>query len=221
MLLYRQSGESRGEIRAQISLGVAWRLQGDLARAQAILETARDRACDLGDRARVALASSNLADLASEQEEYERAAALWGESFGLFRELGAPTLITYALSGLGEVLYRRSEYERAAAVLRECISRQREAGYQLGTAEALDTLALSVCTTAQWTRGVQLFGAAEGLRERAGAPHSPNRHSHVERVLGQARAELGDDAFATAWQAGCRMSLDEAAAYACEPVKGI
>jgi predicted ATPase/transcriptional regulator with XRE-family HTH domain len=219
ILLYQQIGESKGEIRALISLGVAVRLQGDLARAKAILETACACARAVSDRARIALASSNLADLASQQEEYERAAALWEESFGLFHELGAPTLIAYTLSGLGEVLYRRGEYERAAAVLRECILRQRDAGFQLGAAETLDTLALSVCATAQWTRGVHLFGAAEGLRERAGAPHSPNRHPHIKRVVGQARAVLGDDAVTAAWQAGSRMSLNEAATYACAPVE--
>jgi tetratricopeptide (TPR) repeat protein len=214
--LYRTIGDDKGEIRAQISLGVAVGVAGDIAQSMAILETARARARDLGDRGRIALASCNLAELASHHRDYTRAAALWTESLERFRELGATTLIGYALCGLGDVYYRQGEYRRAISALRDGLSRHHQARYKLGAAEALETLALAMCAMGKWTRGVRLLGAAAMLRERAGAPQSPNRHPQSEGIASQARAEIGEEAYATAWQVGAAMSLDEAATYASE-----
>jgi predicted ATPase/transcriptional regulator with XRE-family HTH domain len=214
--LYEERADSRGKIRAQISLGIAVRLSGDPTRGKVILQTAYAHAHELGDRARIALAASNLAELAAHQQEYMPAAALWEESLEHFQALGATTLIGYARCGLGDVYYRQGEYVRAVAALRDGLSLYVQAGYSLGAADALETLALARCRMEQWTRGVWLLGASTALRKRAGCPQSPNRHPHCSDAEAQARLTLGDGVFTAVWEEGAAMSLEEATAYACD-----
>jgi len=48
------------------------------------------------------------------------------------------------------------------------------------------------------------------LRERIGAPRPPSERVDYERNVGIARAALGEAAFAAAWEAGRKQSLDAA-----------
>jgi DNA-binding CsgD family transcriptional regulator len=55
-----------------------------------------------------------------------------------------------------------------------------------------------------------LFGAADALRELIGG--SPHSHSSSEEGRAAVRAELGEAAFAEAWQSGHTLSVEEAVA---------
>jgi hypothetical protein len=63
-------------------------------------------------------------------------------------------------------------------------------------------------------RAVQLFGAAAALWDRLGLPRAPEAREEHERQVAAARAALGAAAFAAAWAAGQRLSLEQAVATA-------
>jgi hypothetical protein len=79
-------------------------------------------------------------------------------------------------------------------------------------AYSLEGFAFLAAARGQAARAARLFGAVESFRESVGSrrPPLPDR----ERVVAEARAQLGGDAFAAAWAAGRTMTLVQAIAEA-------
>jgi hypothetical protein len=63
-------------------------------------------------------------------------------------------------------------------------------------------------------RAARLWGAAEALRERLGAPLPPNDRAEYERDVAAVRQALGAERFAIAWVAGRSLTEEQAIAYA-------
>jgi hypothetical protein len=63
-------------------------------------------------------------------------------------------------------------------------------------------------------RAARLWGAAEALRERLGAPLPPNERAEYEREVAAVRQALGAEGFAVAWAAGRSLTEEQAGAYA-------
>jgi hypothetical protein len=63
-------------------------------------------------------------------------------------------------------------------------------------------------------RAARLWGVAEALRERIGAPLPPSEHARFERAVKRTQTHLDEAAFASAWAAGAAMTLANAVAYA-------
>jgi hypothetical protein len=82
-----------------------------------------------------------------------------------------------------------------------------------GLAWALEGFA-QVAAPSQPERAVRLAGAAERLREDAGARMPSTATERFERVLAPVRLRLSADTWAAEWEAGRSMGLDEALAEA-------
>lgn len=84
--------------------------------------------------------------------------------------------------------------------------------------QGLGALALSC---GQPERAVRLFGARAKLRETVHAEdYYPFMVREREEQMDEARAQLGDEAFNTAWAAGRAMSEDEMLEYALAYTSG-
>lgn len=57
---------------------------------------------------------------------------------------------------------------------------------------------------------------AERLRKEIGCRPAPATRATYERAMAIARAQLGEDAFATAWAAGQALTLEQAIAFALD-----
>lgn len=68
--------------------------------------------------------------------------------------------------------------------------------------------------TGELRRAAHLFAASTALREATGAPADASNHSEADPALSAVRAGLGDEVFASKWNEGKRMSLEQAIAYA-------
>jgi hypothetical protein len=55
----------------------------------------------------------------------------------------------------------------------------------------------------------QLWGAAEALREGTASPLLPSDRASYEQVMAAARAQLGEEAFASAWAEGRAAPLEQ------------
>ncbi len=71
-----------------------------------------------------------------------------------------------------------------------------------GIAECLEALAELASGWGEAERGARLFGAADALREQAGAPLAPAYRSRRDRGVAAARTALGPDRFSAAMAAG-------------------
>jgi len=65
-------------------------------------------------------------------------------------------------------------------------------------------------------RGARLFGAADVLFDASSLVVDPLNRADHDRNLAAARAQLGDDAFAAAWEAGRALTLEQALAEALD-----
>jgi hypothetical protein len=192
----------------------------DYARAQALLEESLALYRELGDQADVAYTQAALAGLAADRSDLAHARALGEEAVAAFRQLGDDRGLSGALSVLGRVAGLQGDEQGAVAAYTEGL-RLRHAAPNEDLARSLEGLAQVVARQAArpgagrlMERAVYLFGAAAALWDRLGLPRAPEQREEHERQVAAARAALGEDAFAAAWAAGQRLSLEQAVATA-------
>ena len=68
----------------------------------------------------------------------------------------------------------------------------------------------------QPVRAVRLLGAAEALREALNMIRAPVEQPHHESVLAALRGQLSETELSEAWQAGRRLTMQQAVAEALE-----
>jgi predicted ATPase/DNA-binding XRE family transcriptional regulator len=198
------------------NLGLLADAAGDYPRAIARYEEALAIFRTLGDRTRIGYMLNNLGIIAQLQGDLERAAALHEEALELRRSLGDPDSIAFSLGNLGQVAYAQGDYARAEALQAETLTLRRTLSNKVALARGYENFALIAAATRQPRRAVRLFGAAEALRTQLGVRVPPNDQDAYDCCIGELRAHLGPAAFASEWEAGLAMTVDEATAFALD-----
>ena len=202
-------------------LGFAAWLQCDFGRAIAECTAALDEFRELADVEGTAWSLLSLGTVARYQGDDGRAAALLGKSRSLSESIGFQEGIAWSLEQLGLLGAGRGD-RAAAALLRHSLEVHRELRDRWRMSSVLEDLAAVALAAAEVTpagrtaqgtagaaRAAALLGAAESLRETIGTVIAPcERAQHDEAVSG-ARAVLGEEAFAAAWQRGRLAQPDE------------
>jgi tetratricopeptide (TPR) repeat protein len=163
------------------------------------------------------MALVNLGYVACQQGDYARAARLLKESLPLWEGLGDKRNLANTLTNLGTVACEQGDYGQAAALYKESLAlRWTGAPYRgvADDAECLEGLAAVACALGQAERAARLCAAAAALREAIGAPLPPTERASYERTVVAARAHLAEVTFATAWEEGRAMALEQAIAAA-------
>ena len=142
------------------------------------------------------------------------------------REAGFNYSTFDALCGLGRVTQSRGDYSAARTFYMEALSLQRwQIGapsyqwawlktYKSAVAYPLSTLAVLAAAQNQMKRAASLFGASETLYPPLRFEMSARERAEHHEAIAAARAALGEEAFAAAWEEGKKMTLDEAVALA-------
>jgi hypothetical protein len=86
----------------------------------------------------------------------------------------------------------------------------RETGDNANVAKCLEGLGAVARARGAMTIAAHLWGAAEALRERVGAPHAPADRVRYDRELAAARLQCDASAWAAAWAAGRALPLEQA-----------
>lgn len=207
--LCRPAGESWGLGRALSSLGVVERSAGNLAAARACFTESRAIFTDLGDRWYLALPLLNLSQVAEREGAYEEATLLLTEALAIYQALGTRGGQPRVRVSLGHLAYRQGDLAEAARQYREALSLFRESGDQIGTVTGLLGLAGVAAGQGDDARAVQLFGAAEAVREAIGYVLPPTEQAEYAQISARTQANLSDAAWQAAWRAGQSAPLDE------------
>jgi non-specific serine/threonine protein kinase len=138
-----------------------------------------------------------------------RASQLLQESVGLARETDSMGRLAIASIYLGQVAFLQGDLERATAALQEALGLFREWDSAWGMAECLEGLAVVAAAEGRFERAARLLGAAARLRQAIGAPVHPVDRADHERAVAASEATLGAHAYASAWDAGQAMSIDD------------
>ena len=202
---YRRLDDEAGVGRSLETLGRVLWIQGDYGQARARLQESLAVARRLGARDIAARASQGLGYVALADGDLEGADALLEESLAEFRELGDRWWALRGMCALGHVAARRGAHAAARLRFAQGLEIARELGDPMLEAACLEGLAGAHGPAL----AARLLGAAESLRERAGAAWPAFVHADSERSADRARRALGDERFAAEWARGRAMGAAE------------
>ncbi|MFT4039749.1 MAG: LuxR C-terminal-related transcriptional regulator [Thermomicrobiales bacterium] len=216
--IWRELGDPAGLADALRALGLAL-TQVDPPRAEAILRECLELERPLGNVLLLADTLESLAISIYARGDYAAAVTLMEEAVPLARASGDPHTLAGALGDLGHVSMVLGLDVQARQALGESLAHFRDLEHVQWIVWCLASLG-GVAAGAQPDRAVRLFAAGARMQAAAGETFRPFVQPNYDRKLAQARATLGETAFAGAWAAGQALSLDEAIAEAFLVVNG-
>ncbi|MGH7491224.1 MAG: ATP-binding protein [bacterium] len=155
-----------------------------------------------------------LALVKQHEGDQQQAQALLEESLSKFRAWGYKWGIAITLYYIGRHALGRNDNERAAACLHESLSLNKDLGNKLGMSKALFEFGILAAAKGDPGRSSRLFASAEALHKSIGAPMPAHERKRFEREVTGVRSLLGDETFASNWNAGKKMTAEQAVAYA-------
>jgi tetratricopeptide (TPR) repeat protein len=214
--LYREMGDNRGAGLVLADLGASLHWGGKEEEAIESLEESLQLLRATGERWEIAYALLWLGDTWFRMGDIERAATTWEESLRLTQELGDPYLMAWSLGGLADIARLRADYQRATGMFRESLSLYLSSGSKFGPPFSLEALGLVATALGDSKRAARLWGAASAWREAINQPLPPTYQRDYAASMTQARTQLGEEVYASAWSAGHAMSPEQAIALALE-----
>jgi hypothetical protein len=110
----------------------------------------------------------------------------------------------------------RADYDTAQGYFAESLKLAWETGDQPNVAYDLTLLGAVATGLRHYSRAVRLWGAAEVIRAAMGIVGGRAELRLYEQALSAARTAVDEAAFRDAWEAGGRMTVEEAVVYALE-----
>lgn len=214
--LYREMGDNLGAGLVLADLGASLHWGGKEEGAIESLEESLHLLRATGERWEISYALLWLGDTWFRMGDIERAATSWEESLRLTRELGDHYLIAWSLGGLADVARLRADYKRAIGMFRESLSLYLSSGSKFGPPFSLEALGLVSVALGDVKRAARLWGAASAWREAINQPLPLTYQRDYAPSIAQARTQLGEEVYASAWSEGYAMSPEQAIALALE-----
>ncbi len=200
-------------------LGYACWLQADFGRATQECTLALRMFRELGDVEGIAWSLLSLGTVARHQGARERAAALLQESRSQAERIGFREGIAWSLEQLGLLAADRDD-PAAAALLRNSLEIHHDLRDRWRTCSVLDDLAAIALAQGNPRQATRLLAGAEALRVTIGTVIAPCDSAQHAATMAGARAALGDEAFAAAWQQGLRAQIGDLQADLAPPGTG-
>src|SRR5262249_10939582 len=144
------------------------------------------------------------------------AGAYYSQSLASFEAVRDKRGIAIALNDLGEVALAHGDFEAAGRLEAESITIAAAVGDVERVAFALSTLAAIEAARGRSERAIRLAAAAETRREESGVKFSAAWRSILKSWLEPAYEAVGEQARAVAWNAGRKLSMEQAVAFALE-----
>jgi predicted ATPase/class 3 adenylate cyclase len=214
LAIYRELGDEWGIARAIFMLGYAAIESGDFARAHPLFEEAMARFHALGSEYQEMLAAFNLAWTYDELGDRDRGRALDEELLRRGRAAGNKTRIAAQLDALSGYARDDGRIDEARMMLRESLGIQRAVGDVQHQLDSLGRHAAVECAAGNHAAAARLLSASLALHAERGVALPLYQTRRNAATLERIRAVLDDEAFAEAWRAGERLTLDEAVASA-------
>jgi non-specific serine/threonine protein kinase len=215
MLLFHSLGDRRWEAilfsdLAQVSFSL-----GDKEDARSRLEKVLPYFRETKDRQHVCFALLRLVQLARLEGHYAIAKEYSVEGLALARELGSKLLISGFTADLGFIAVHDGELDSARSFLVESLVIARELNVRYRTAKALLGFAIVSVTEKQVRHAIPLLAFVDcifGGKVRGGL--SAEDEADYAKSLTNARRQLDEATFRTAWAEGRALTLDQAIACA-------
>jgi hypothetical protein len=209
-------------VRLAVDVGLpAWdetgldRQLGELALRRGEFDRATAVACDGLGRAQSPRGRARLLNLlgivCAEAGDYPAAADAIREEIDAAEQAGMETYLVASYGNLAEVLLRDGDAAGAAASQLACLELSRSLGGVVERAFSMIVAAHLTATEGDWRGAVSLQSVADTELERAEWAYYGIDADRRQRLLDDARRELGDAGFAEAEAAGRALKVDDAA----------
>src|SRR6185436_924751 len=191
--------------------------------AQHYVEESYRLAKEAGLRSQEAQSSEILGFIAIDGGDYAAARAHFKESARVYEEIGAAFNVILEKSNLAHLERRASHYEPALEYYRETIVAFRDMGQTGAVAHQLECFGFIALAQNQNKRSspaderaLQLFAAANALREKAGTPMRPDEQTYFDEQLKVLREKIDVLLFDSIWSTGYIMTIEQAIEFALE-----
>lgn len=211
--IHRESGNQSGLAHALCELAeVLFVSQSDPATVHLLLNESQAISQELGDKSVMADCFSLAGRLALYQGDAMTARSLIEQGLALYRETEFRLEgISQSLSLLGKVAATQGNYTAARDYYEEGLALQKSMD-TIWAASSMEGLANAVAAQGELVWAARLYGAAAALRERKDIHFPPIERATYEDSVATIRKQLGEQAFATAWAEGRRMTPEQALA---------
>ena len=206
--------------RATLWLGACVADEGDFDQAREIFEEAARLLAGVGDHLSALFATRLLAWMYYELGDRARARTLHESNLARARELGSRDLEASILGALSEYAVNDGRIADAVELSAASIRVDLEIGDPQGMATELPKCASVLVATGQVEPAVQLLASSAAWFEEAGSRPLPYLAELNEQIIESSRTQLGEAAFATAWEAGRRLTIEAAAELAAKTLEG-
>jgi predicted ATPase/DNA-binding CsgD family transcriptional regulator len=218
LAIFRRIGDQRGTVEALFNLGRnAWSL-GDLDRASALADEGESllQETDSDDVPPVIRHTITVRRglIMRARGDLDLARSLLEDALARYRELGFQWGAGWMLAYVADIARRQGHAADSLAHYAEAASVWHEDGDVWATLVALRGAALAAREARDVAAAVVLSATAETLRTAGGMLLPPSAATDQERLLADARVALGEERFATAWEAGRGLTAADAIALA-------
>jgi non-specific serine/threonine protein kinase len=209
-----------GVARALCLLGNVASARQDFSAAECFYEEAIAIQRARGNQSEVAGILGNLGVAAGFRGDFARAESLFAEAIALSEAAGNDRYAAMSHLALGDLLREVGDDRRSALHLGKALRWYQDVGEATtGTPECWEGLAGTAARTDP-VRAARLLGAAEALRERVSHPLEAALQPRYDVTLNIVRAALDPAVFAAAWNAGRRLSVEQATTEALAIAEG-
>jgi non-specific serine/threonine protein kinase len=214
LALAERLGDTPAIAKAHQSLGQLLYNRGQYADSRVHHEKALRLGRADGDGLGIRISLENLADLSAEERNVEAAIELYESALAQARDMTDHHGMASVLQSMGWLAHSTGKRGRATGLIGEALSIMQRIGCLHCSARYLMDLAFVTDISREGERVVCLLGAADALRDRTGIVPSQTSAERLRETLSAARLQMGEDAYASAWNYGRGMTLREATAYA-------
>ncbi len=216
LAVWQELDEPRGTAVALGNLAKLALRRGAVADAAGFIDRCLELERAAGNSGGVLLGLECLADIRLAQADLPGARAAAAEALALSRELGDVFGEAMALHQQGLAARAAGDPAAARELFVAALALRHDVGDREDLAVSLDCVA-DLLVAADPAGATRLLAAAETLRSAQGLVAAPDVQARRETAVAAARAALGGPAFAEAWRAGRRATLDDAVAAARAP----
>jgi len=182
--------------------------------AAVMLDAADDAAARSADPSEQAYVTLTRGWVAGLQGRLADAVAQLTDAAERYRALGDRRFELVARSELAHAVRRTGDPLGSEPLYRETLAAWQHVGNRGAVANQLEAFAYIAVAKGQFIRAARLLGAAEHLRETAGAALLAHERGELDPARDRLRAALGAQELAATWAAGWRLSVNAAVAEA-------
>lgn len=192
-------------------------LYGDIDVAEHYADEAIHISQEAGIEYTAAVAHEMKGLIAARRKDYDEARALIEKAIDAYQVTNASFNVIIAKSALAHMERELGNYAIARDIYRETIVAFRDAGQTGAVAHQLECFGFIAIVQDQNDRALQLFAAANALREKAGTPMTPDEQIYFDEQLKFLREKTSEDEFRKGWENGRMIPMEQAIDYALEP----